>query len=70
MSEYKYNSPILSENVNQKGYLWNMKENQLKQEELLQILISAYDRGEQTNDVTTIEFIEDLVTELKKVYAS
>ncbi|WP_158638660.1 hypothetical protein [Metabacillus litoralis] len=50
--------------------MWNMKENQLKQEELLQILLSAYDKGERTNDVTTIEFVEDLVTQLKKIYAS
>ncbi|WP_156932081.1 hypothetical protein AB3Z07_24845 [Metabacillus halosaccharovorans] len=47
-----------------------MKDNQLKQEELLQILLSAYDKGEARTDITTNEMIEDIISQIKKVYAS
>lgn len=47
-----------------------MKDNQLKQEELLQILLSAYDKGEAKSDITTNELIEELVSQIRKVYAS
>jgi hypothetical protein len=47
-----------------------MKDNQLKQEELLQILLSAYDKGEAKADITTNELIEDLISQIRKVYAS
>ncbi|MCM3163775.1 MULTISPECIES: hypothetical protein [Metabacillus] len=47
-----------------------MKDNQLKQEELLQILLSAYDKGEAKVDITTNEMIEDLISQIRKVYAS
>ncbi|WP_175640159.1 hypothetical protein [Metabacillus schmidteae] len=47
-----------------------MKENQLKQEELLQILLSALDKGEARTDITTNEMIEDIISQIKKVYAS
>lgn len=47
-----------------------MKDNRLKQEELLQILLSAYDKGEKTYDITTNELLEDLISQIKKVYAS
>lgn len=54
----------------EKGILWIMKDNQLKQEELLQILLNAYDKGEKTFDITTNELLEDLISQIKKVYAS
>lgn len=47
-----------------------MKDNQLKQEELLQILLSAYDKGEGRTDITTNEMIQDIISQIKKVYAS
>ncbi|MBO1511918.1 hypothetical protein [Metabacillus bambusae] len=47
-----------------------MKDSQLKQEELLQILLRAHDKGEKTNNITTNELLEDLISQIKKVYAS
>jgi DNA repair protein RadC len=47
-----------------------MNDSQLKQEELLQILLHAYDKGEKTIDITTNELLEDLISQIKKVYAS
>lgn len=47
-----------------------MNESQLKQEELLQILLRAHDKGEKTTDMTTTDMIEDLISQIKKVYAS
>ncbi|MGM0875049.1 MAG: hypothetical protein ACQEWV_09635 [Bacillota bacterium] len=47
-----------------------MNDSQLKQEELLQILLRAYDKGEKTIDITTNELLEDLISQIKKVYAS
>ncbi|UPG65602.1 hypothetical protein [Metabacillus endolithicus] len=43
-----------------------MKDNQLKQEELLQILLSAYDKGEAKVDITTNEMIEDLISQIRR----
>ncbi|MEC2076053.1 hypothetical protein [Metabacillus fastidiosus] len=40
----------------------------LKEAELLQILLQAYQKGEQTNDITTEEMLEEIVLEIKKVY--
>jgi hypothetical protein len=47
-----------------------MKDSQLKQEELLQILLRAQDKGERTTNMTTIDMIEELISEIKKAYAS
>jgi hypothetical protein len=47
-----------------------MKDSQLNQEELLQILLRAHDKGEKTTDMTTTDMIEDLISQIKKVYAS
>ena len=47
-----------------------MKAGQLKQEELLQILLSAHDKGERKTDITMNELLEDLITQIKKVYTA
>ncbi|WP_099092726.1 hypothetical protein [Bacillus weihaiensis] len=47
-----------------------MRETQLKQEALLEILKSAYDKGEKSEDLTTSELLEDLISQIRKVYAS
>ncbi|MGG4491338.1 hypothetical protein [Metabacillus idriensis] len=47
-----------------------MKENSLKQEELLQILMNAYQKGEHSNEITTKELLDELILQFRKVYAS
>ncbi|MGG3925059.1 hypothetical protein ABET51_03510 [Metabacillus fastidiosus] len=52
--------------VNLRKGICRMKD--LKEAELLQILLQAYQKGEQTNDITTEEMLEEIVLEIKKVY--
>lgn len=47
-----------------------MKESQLKEEEFLQILLHAYNKGEHSNDMTTKEMLEEIILQIKKVYVS
>lgn len=47
-----------------------MKENSLKREELLQILMHAYQKGEHSNEITTKEMLDELILQFRKVYAS
>ena len=47
-----------------------MKESQLKQEELLQILLRAQSKGETTMNITTTELLEDLISQIRKVYTA
>jgi hypothetical protein len=47
-----------------------MKESQLKQEELLQILLHAHDKGETTMNITTTELLADLIAQIKKIYTA
>lgn len=47
-----------------------MKESQLKQEELLQILLRAHDKGETTMNITTTELLADLIAQIKKIYTA
>ncbi|MBS2970801.1 MULTISPECIES: hypothetical protein [Bacillaceae] len=46
-----------------------MDTKQMKQEEFLQILMHAYRTGEQRN-VSTKEMVEEIILQMKKVYAS
>ncbi|WP_281350706.1 hypothetical protein [Metabacillus lacus] len=41
----------------------------MKQEQFLEILMNAYNKGERSN-VTTKELLEDLILEIRKVYAT
>ncbi|MFC0272326.1 hypothetical protein ACFFIX_12865 [Metabacillus herbersteinensis] len=47
-----------------------MKESHLKQEEFLQILLHAYNKGEHTNDMTTKEMLEEIILQIRKVYVT
>ncbi|MBD1382631.1 hypothetical protein [Metabacillus arenae] len=46
-----------------------MNQSKLVQEAFLQILKEAKTKGEQSKDVTTKEMLDDLVVQIKKVYA-
>ncbi len=54
----------------QERKICRMKENSLKQEELLQILMHAYQKGEHSNEITTKEMLDELILQFRKVYAS
>ncbi|MCD7034595.1 hypothetical protein LRR81_10115 [Metabacillus sp. GX 13764] len=47
-----------------------MDAKQIKQEDFLQILMHAYKKGEHTNEITTKEMLEEIILQIKKVYAS
>ncbi|MFY4775189.1 hypothetical protein [Metabacillus sp. RGM 3146] len=47
-----------------------MDTKQMKQEDFLQILMHAYTKGEYTNEITTKEMLEEIILQIKKVYAS
>lgn len=47
-----------------------MDTKQMKQEDFLQILMHAYTKGEHTNEMTTKEMLEEIILQIKKVYAS
>ncbi len=54
----------------QERKICRMKENSIKQEELLQILMHAYQKGEHSNEITTKELLDELILQFRKVYAS